>query len=77
MKADKSNEAESNFLSAYRGLSKNHRLILEGVGEWLEVLEALADEGKEVAETDIIIEHDLYRDEVRFKHIWKLKDAEE
>ena len=60
---------------AGKTLIHNYR-SLESLGEWLEVLEALEDEDKEVEEATICVEHDLDKDEVCFKHVWKLKDHE-
>ena len=70
-------ETQYTFIHEYLGFSRRHQAILEGLVEWFDVLEALDDEGKEVADAAFHVEHDLFRDEVRFKHIWKLKDAEE
>ena len=70
-------EAGKTLIHNYRSLSRNYQVILEILGEWLEVLEALEDEDKEVEEATICVEHDLDKDEVCFKHVWKLKDAED
>ena len=51
-------EAEKTLIHNYRSLSRNYQVILESLGEWLEVLEALEDEDKEVEEATICVEHD-------------------
>lgn len=75
MNKRKVNKSEENLLFNYRSLSFNHQVLLEGLAEWLEVLEALEDEGKEVYRATVKAEHSEH--EVRLTHVWKLVDMED
>ncbi|HFC5893507.1 hypothetical protein [Neisseria lactamica] len=53
-------ETQYTFIHDYLGFSRRHQAILEGLVEWFDVLEALDDEGKEVADAAFHVEHDLF-----------------